>query len=62
MCWPHARIPALKAMLDSLIANNSIDSHRNITGLSMGGMGTWVLFRNIRIFLLRLFLFAEAAI
>jgi predicted peptidase len=42
--WPHARIPALKAMLDSLIANNSIDPNRiYITGLSMGGIGTWAI-------------------
>lgn len=42
--WPHARIPALKALLDSLIANNPIDSNRiYISGLSMGGMGTWAI-------------------
>jgi predicted peptidase len=40
--WPHARIPALKALLDSMIADNPIDPDRiYITGLSMGGMGTW---------------------
>lgn len=40
--WPHARIPALKALLDSLIADNPIDPNRiYISGLSMGGLGTW---------------------
>jgi len=40
--WPHARIPALKALLDNIIAENPIDPDRiYITGLSMGGMGTW---------------------
>lgn len=42
--WPHARIPALKALLDSIIANNPIDPNRiYITGLSMGGIGTWAI-------------------
>lgn len=42
--WPHARIPVLKALLDSLIANNPIDSNRiYISGLSMGGIGTWAI-------------------
>jgi predicted peptidase len=43
-CWPHSRIPALKALLDSVIAKNPIDPKRiYITGLSMGGMGTWAI-------------------
>ena len=42
--WPHARIPALKALLDSIIANNPIDPNRiYISGLSMGGIGTWAI-------------------
>jgi predicted peptidase len=42
--WPHARIPALKALLDSIIASNPIDPNRiYITGLSMGGLGTWAI-------------------
>jgi predicted peptidase len=42
--WPHARIPALKALLDSIIASNIIDPNRiYITGLSMGGIGTWAM-------------------
>lgn len=42
--WPHVRIPALKALLDSIIAANPIDPNRiYISGLSMGGMGTWAI-------------------
>ena len=42
--WPRARMPALKALLDSLIADNPIDPNKiYISGLSMGGLGTWAI-------------------
>ena len=42
--WLHPKIPAIKGMVDSVIAHNSIDTNRiYISGLSMGGMGTWAM-------------------
>jgi predicted peptidase len=39
--WPQ-EVPALNALLDSLIADYAVDETRvYLTGLSMGGFGTW---------------------
>jgi predicted peptidase len=42
--WGPAQVPTLEALLDDVESRYSIDKHRvYLTGLSMGGFGTWAL-------------------
>ncbi|MBM3211979.1 phospholipase [Candidatus Poribacteria bacterium] len=42
--WWTAEMEALNALLDDVIAKNAVDTQRiYLTGLSMGGYGTWAL-------------------
>ncbi len=42
--WLHPNIPAMKGLVDSVIAQHPIDPSRiYITGLSMGGLATWAM-------------------
>ncbi len=42
MCWTEQVLPAAKALADAIVAEHPIDADRiYITGISMGGFGTW---------------------
>lgn len=44
MCWTTEIVPMVKALVDRLVKEKAIDPHRiYVTGISMGGYGTWNL-------------------